>query len=143
MTTVRYGVELEGRHKGRRTLVLLSGRHHDLGAVRRLLCRHKKAASHLWLELRRGERYDWRKVLRLSNAGFKVTALLRGPQDLPPLWVAGQVDFIWRVPDRYRALARCCGHLNVLRAAFVGYEARLTWRALPTARYWKDETWRA
>jgi len=140
MTTARYGVELEGPHKGLRTLVLLSARHHRLQLVRRLAEQHQRVVDHVWVECQPGERYDWPQVSLLVGAGYKVTAQVRDDSDLPPTGL--QVALVWLVPHGYRQAA-AASHFVAVRGEqlFTGAESALDYRPFNPAQFELDEVW--
>lgn len=139
----RYGEELEGAHKGQQTLVLLRAGHHSLALVTRLLARHWRTATHLWLQVLDGERYDWTRVAELRSAGYLLTLQVRDRDDLPPGWLREQVSLVWKVPAEYAEVALACGHLTAFGdgGPFDGNESELRFRKFDAARYARDEEW--
>lgn len=140
---VRYGVELEGPHKGLPTVVLLSAAHHDLDLVLRLLFDRNRIANHVWMQVQDGEQWDWDRVAKFVHRGFKVTAQVRRREDLPPAELRGAVSLVWRVPDEYADVALACTHVAAFGpyGPFDGNESELSFAKFNTAAYLEDEIW--
>jgi hypothetical protein len=144
---LRYGVELEGPHKGLRTLVLLSVAYHTTGALRQALAAKPGRpvdVQHVWLERQPWERYSWVHVRQLVAAlDVPMTLLAMDDADVPPPSLRRRLSLVWRVPDDCVSVARICGHLQVLDGApFEGAEVTVQGvRPFDAAAYGKDETW--
>lgn len=144
MTPVRYGIELEGPHKGLRTLVLLTVRQHRLEFVRDTLAKHSREADHVWVQCQPDERYDWPAVHEIRRAGFLVTAQVRDAADLPPKDMGRSVSLVWLIPAKYAQVAAVCTHATYFTpggGSFAGHETRLAFRPFDEVNYESDEVW--
>jgi hypothetical protein len=144
---LRYGVELEGPHKGLRTLVLLSVAYHTADTLHKALAvkpGRPADVQHLWLERQPWERYSWHHVRQLFAAlDVPMTLLVMDDADVPPPSVRKRLSLVWRVPEDCVLAARTCGHMQVLEGGpFEGSEVTVQGvRPFDTAAYGKDETW--
>lgn len=137
---VRYGRELEGRHIGAPTVILLDARLHKLSLVERLLKEHGRTAVHVWVETQPGQTYDWDAVREITKK-YAVTALVRRPGDVPPAHHANCASLVWDVPEDLWPLVLACSTLRVLKSEFRGFESALVYHRLKTDAYAGDELW--
>lgn len=140
---LRVGVELEGPHKGKRTLVLLTVAYMRPELVLPVVRDFK--VEHLWLERQPGESFDWTAVSRLlADTGLPATLLMVDDSDVPQFGLRQKLSLVMRVPQFQRHAAVLASHLQVLSdlGPFVGAELTVSGvRPFNPSDYEKDETW--
>lgn len=143
MIPVRVGVELEGSHKGKRTLVLLTVAHMTTDIVLPIV--REKGIEHLWLERQPGESFDWHGVRQLlARTGLPATLLMLDDTDVPLFSLREQLSLVLRVPQYCARAARVASHLQVLSGTgpFRGCELLVVnLREFNPDEYEKDEVW--
>jgi hypothetical protein len=141
----RYGVEVEGPFIGAVTLILPRAAWHNVETVEMFMHMHPEAQrpTHLWIELQPGELFHWGNVLSLLQAGYRVTAQVREPEDVPPVSLLDYKDFgvVWMVPKRFREIFLACSHIKWANAPGDGCDTEVQLREFNPADYAKDQEW--
>ena len=143
MIPMRVGTELEGPHKGKRTLVLLTTAHMNLESVLPVV--GVKGVEHLWLERQPGEQFYWSDVEDLLDVtGLPATLLMLCDDDVPVFSLRQRLALVLRVPQAQRRAAAVASHLQVLSGTgpFRGAELTVAGRReFNPDEYAKDEVW--
>lgn len=143
MIPLRVGTELEGPHKGKRTLVLLTTAHMTLEVVLPVVA--AKGVEHLWLERQPGEQFDWSDVEDILDVtGLPATLLMLCDDDVPVFSLRERLALVLRVPPAQRRAAVLASHLQVLSGTgpFRGSELTIAGeRPFNPDDYAKDEVW--
>lgn len=99
--------------------------------------------THLWIECQADEVFNWTDVSELLEAGYKVTAQIREPRDVPPQELREDPDFavVWMIPTAYREVLACAGYIKDARAPGDGYEIKVVRQMFNSRHYAEDRVW--
>jgi len=134
---VRYGPEVEGKHKGLMTLVVYSNVDHARIEIIRDKIGRDKPVEHLWLECQPRQVFNWDVISFLASA-YKITLLLRDELDMPPgNLLPPDVCFVWKAPMAIYGFLQRVHYIQSAMAPGLGSEFER--RAFVNADYEKDE----
>lgn len=136
---VRYGVEVEGRFKGLKSLVLLRAEDHH--RVDQIIAEHNIEVEHVWLEVEHHPyaRFSW-PLIEVLATRFKITVLVRDLLDLPVAeYDHEQICLVLRANEYMKHLLLNVEYVQVATGLGTGYE--FSRRPLSVADYEGDEVW--
>ena len=143
---MRYGIEVEGPFKGRKTLILdRAAQHTPETLVATVLSTSTPlAVQHLWLEVQPHEMFDWDHVRALCDlSDLCVTVQASKPEDLPPidLRARANVGLVWCVDKRFMSLLAAADFIKAAHAPGIGYETPVHVRPFVLDDYKDDVAW--